>query len=268
MRRVPFHCKTVPYNTSTQGKQSKTLRRGTTRAQSRTTTTGHDAKKTAKNLASRQDKAQSRTTTGHDAGKTAKNLASRQDKGAIPHHNRTRRKENSKKPCVTARQGRNPAPHKTRRKENSKKLCVAARQGRNLAPQQDTTQGKQRETLRHGKTRAQSRTTTGHDAGKTKKNFASRYGKSKHHTIQDTTQRKHSKTLRRGVEEGKKLAMSSRFAEEARAGLHRVRTDGYDVDVHGFEVVAGGFIHAGVGHYSIELVCHCDEGQSSLVDLA
>ena len=188
--------------------------------------------------------------------------------GAISHHNRTRRKENSKKPCVAARQRRNPAPHKTRRKENSKKLCVAARQGRNLAPQQDTTQGKQRETLRHGKTRAQSRTTTGHDAGKTKKNFASRYGKSKHHTIQDTTQRKHSKTLRRGVEEGKKLAMSSRFAEEARAGLHRVRTDGYDVDVHGFEVVAGGFIHAGVGHYSIELVCHCDEGQSSLVDLA
>lgn len=195
MRRVPFHCKTVPYNTSTQGKQTKTLRHGKTRAQSRTTT-GHDAKKTAKNLASRQDKAQSRTTTGHNAGKTAKNLASRHDK-------------------------------------------------------------------------AQSRTTTtGHDAGKTKKNFASRYGKSKHHTIQDTTQRKHSKTLRRGVEEGKKLAMSSRFAEDARAGLHRIRTDGYDVDVHGFEVVAGGFIHAGVGHYSIELVCHCDEGQSSLVDLA
>ena len=50
--------------------------------------------------------------------------------------------------------------------------------------------------------------------------------------------------------------------------LHRVRTDGYDVDVHGLEVVAGGFVHAGVGHYSIELVCHCDEGQSSLVYLA
>ena len=129
MRRVPFHCKTVPYNTSTQGKQSKTLRRGTTRAQSRTTTTGHDAKK------------------------TAKNLASRHDKGAIPHHNRTRRKE------------------------NSKKLCVAARQGRNPAPQQDTTQGKQQKNLRHGTTRAQSRTTTGHNAGKTAKNFASRQDK-------------------------------------------------------------------------------------------
>ena len=101
-----------------------------------------------------------------------------------------------------------------RRRENKQKLCVTARQGRNLAPQQDTTQGNQHKTLRRGKTRAQSRTTTGHDAGKTAKNLASRHGKIKHNTIPDTTQRKHSKTLRRGTEEGEKLAMLSRFWED------------------------------------------------------
>lgn len=137
-----------------------------------------------------------------------------------------RRRENKEKLCVTARQGRNLAPQQDTTQGKQQKTLRHGKTRRNPAPpQQDTTQGNQQKTLRHGTTRAQSRTTTtGHDAGKTKKNFASRYGKSKHHTIQDTTQRKHSKTLRRGVEEGKKLAMSSRFAEDARTGLHRIRT--------------------------------------------
>ena len=146
--------------------------------------------------------------------------------------------------------------------------------------------------MRRGKTRAQSRTTTGHDAKKsaqnlasrqdkgaiphhirhdakkTAKNFASRHGKIKHNTIQDTTQRKHSKTLRRGAEEGKKLATSSRFVEDARTGLHRIRTDSYNIDVHVFELISGGLVHAGISYHCVQFVGHRDEGESSLVYLA
>ena len=41
----------------------------------------HDAGKTGKNLASRQERTQKQQIAGHDAGKTGKNLASRQEKG-------------------------------------------------------------------------------------------------------------------------------------------------------------------------------------------